>query len=214
MLRKLASALLAAAVVTLPLAAGVGSLAVAQSAQAAQSEAVRVRGSIVGFNDDTLTVKTREGQTVDIALAKGWTVSGVARAAVSDIKPGDFVGIASLPTEDGGNGALEVLIFPAALKGTGEGSYAWDLEPNSSMTNATVANAVTDVNGRSVTVSYHGNEKTFAIPETTPVVTFAPATEADLKPGAAVFINGEKDGAGAITAQRVVVGTNGVAPPM
>lgn len=214
MFPKLSSALVAAVVVAVPLAAGVSSLSLVQTAQAAQAEAVRVRGSIVGFNDDVLTVKTREGRTIEIALPKGSALSGVARAAVTDIKPGDYVGIASLPTDDGGNGALEVVIFPAALKGTGEGSYSWDLEPDSSMTNATVADAVTDVDGRTVTVSYHGNEKTFAIPESTPVVTLTSATEADLKPGAAVFINGEKDGAGAITAQRVVVGNNGVAPPM
>jgi hypothetical protein len=82
------------------------------------------------------------------------------------------------------------------------------------MTNATVADAVQDVKGRTVTVSYHGQKKRIAIPEGTPVVTFAPATEADLKPGAAVFVSGEKGAGGAITAQRVVVGTNGVAPPM
>jgi hypothetical protein len=201
----------ALALVGLPITAGIGSPALAQSAKA---EPIRVRGSIVSFNDKMLTVNTREGQTVNIALAQGWQVSSVARALVSDIKPGDFVGIASLPTKDGGDGALEVLIFPPALKGTGEGSYGWDLKPNSTMTNATVADAVKDVSGRTVTVSYHGKEKKIAIPERTPVVTFAPATEADLKPGAVVFIAGEKAAGGTITAQRVVVGTNGVVPPM
>jgi len=38
-------------------------------------------------------------------------VAGIVRAAITDIKPGDFVGIASLPKADG---ALEVLIFPPA----------------------------------------------------------------------------------------------------
>jgi hypothetical protein len=211
MLQRLIPALLAATVFSLPLAADIGSPAFAQSAKA---EPVRVRGSIVSFNGETLTVKTREGQTVNIALAQGWMMSSVSRAAVSDIKPGDYVGIASLPTKDGGDGALEVLIFPPALKGAGEGSFGWDLKPNSTMTNATVADAVKGVNDRTVTVSYHGKEKKIAIPEGTPVVTFAPATQADLKSGAVVFITGEQGAGGAITAQRVVVGANGVAPPM
>ena len=211
MLRKLVPALLAAVFLGLPLAAGLDSPAFAQSAKA---ESIRVRGSIVNFRDRTLTVKTREGETVNVGLAPGWMVSSVARAAITDIKPGDFVGIASLPTKDGGDGALEVLIFPPALKGTGEGSYGWDLKPNSTMTNATVADAVKSVNGRTVTVAYHGNEKKIAIPDATPVVTFAPATENDLKSGAVVFIPAEKAADGAITAQRVVVGTNGVVPPM
>jgi hypothetical protein len=210
MLRKFVPALLAVAV-SLPFTAGLGFPAFAENAK---GEPIRVRGAIVSFSGEALKVKTREGQTVDIALAEGWMVSSVARAALSDIKPGDYVGIASLPTKDGGDGALEVLIFPPALKGTGEGSFGWDLKPNSTMTNATVADAVKDVNGGTVTVSYHGKEKKIAIPEGTPVVTFAPATKADLKPDAVVFISGTRDAGGAIAAQRVVVGTNGVVPPM
>jgi len=209
MLQKLTPALLAAAV-TLPLAAAV----TPAFAEGAKAERIQVRGAIAGFNGETLTVKTREGQTANIALAQGWMVSSVARAAVSDIKPGDYVGIASLPTQNGGDGALEVLIFPPALKGAGEGSFGWDLKPNSTMTNATVADAVKDVSGRTVTVSYHGKEKKIAIPDGTPVVTFAPATKADLKPDAVVFIPAEKAADGAISTHQVVVGTNGVVPPM
>ena len=106
-----------------------------------------------------MTVKTREGASTAIALATGVKVMAVAKASVEDIKPGDFVGIASLPKSKGGDGAVEVLIFPAAMKGTGEGSYGWDLKPNSTMTNATVADAVKDVDGHTVTVSYHGQQK-------------------------------------------------------
>lgn len=206
MLRKL----IAAAVITLPLAAGASSA----FAQSPKGEPIRVRGSIASFDGGTLSVKTREGQTATIALAQGGMVASVARAAVSDIKPGDYVGIASLPMKDGGDGALEVLIFPTALKGAGEGSFGWDLKPNSTMTNATVADAVKSVSGRTVTVSYHGKEKKIAIPDGTPVVTLAPATTADLKSGAVVFVSGEKAADGAITARQVVVGKNGVVPPM
>jgi len=116
-----------------------------------------VRGTVVSLDGSTLTVKTREGPASALALRSGWKVTGVAKASVEDIKPGDFVGIASLPTAAGGDGAVEVLVFPAALKGTGEGSYPWDLKPKTTMTNATVTNAVKDVDGRTVTLSYHGD---------------------------------------------------------
>lgn len=141
-------------------------------------------------------------------------VSGVARAAISDIKPGDYVGIASLPTKEGGDGALEVLIFPPALKGIGEGSYGWDLKPNSTMTNATVGDAVKSVNGSVVTVNYHGQEKKISIPNGTPVVTLAPATPADVQPGTAVFIPTQKNAAGMLSAGQLIVGKDGVVPPM
>lgn len=183
------------------------------SAEEKKAAPVHIRGSIVDYQGSTLKVKTREGETIDIALADDWKVAGVADAKVTDIKPGDFVGIASLPKAEGGDGALEVLIFPPAMKGTGEGSYGWDLKPNSSMTNATVADAVKGVDGRTVTVTYHGKEKKIAIPDGTPVVTIAGATKADLVPGAVVFITAEKAETGPV-AHQVVVGKNGVVPPM
>lgn len=175
---------------------------------------VNVRGKIVSFSANTLQVKSREGQTVSIALAEGFKVAGVTSASMADIKPGSFVGIASLPKADGGDGALEVLVFPPAMKGLGEGSYAWDLKPKSNMTNATVANAVQGVDGHSVTVSYHGKEKKIAIPEGTPIVTLGAASNADLKPDAVVFIPAMKDAKGKLVTQQVVVGNNGIVPPM
>jgi hypothetical protein len=103
-------------------AASVALLGVATLSPAQAAENVRVRGTIVGLDGSTLTVKTREGPNAAVALKPGWRVAGVAKASVEDIKPGDFVGIASLPTAAGGDGAVEVLVFPPAMKGTGEGS--------------------------------------------------------------------------------------------
>ena len=201
--------------VALGLSGIVSGALLATSAQAEDKKPaqIHVRGSIVNFAGSTLKVKTREGETVDVALADGWKVASVATANVTDIKPGDFVGIASMPKQGGGDGALEVLIFPPAMKGTGEGSYGWDLKPDSSMTNATVADAVKGVDGRTVSVTYHGKEKKIAIPEGTPVVTIAPATKDDLVTGAVVFITAEKAATGPV-AHQVVVGKNGVVPPM
>ncbi|ESZ27674.1 hypothetical protein [Mesorhizobium sp. L2C084A000] len=188
------------------------SLTGADAAQAA--DALRVRGTVVSFEPTLLTVKTRQGGTDAIKLKAGWKISGVANTSAKDIKQGDFLGIASVSKADGGSGALEVVVFPAALKGTGEGDRPWDLQPNSRMTNGTVAD-VTDISGRSVTLTYdNGQTKKISIPDTTPVVTFAPATPTDLKPGATVFVTAERGSDGALSASRIVVGNNGVVPPM
>jgi hypothetical protein len=191
----------------------VANFSTAAFAEDKKAAPIHVRGSIVDYQGSTLKVKTREGETVDVALADDWKVASVANAKVTDIKPGDFVGIASLPKTGGGDGALEVLIFPPAMKGLGEGSYGWDLKPDSSMTNATVADAVKGVEGRTVTVTYHGKEKKISIPDGTPVVTIAAASKDDLVTGAVVFITAEKAATGPI-AHQVVVGKNGVVPPM
>jgi hypothetical protein len=195
--------------------AGVAFLGIAALSPAQAAETVRVRGTIVGLEGSTLTVKTREGPDAKLMLKPGWKMAGVAKASLADIKPGDFVGIASLPTSAGGDGAVEVLVFPPAMKGTGEGSYPWDLKPKSTMTNATVTNAVKGVEGRTLDLSYSGGkEKKISVPDGVPVVTFGPATEADLKPGAAVFVPAQRGDDGALAAGFVVVGTNGIAPPM
>ena len=188
--------------------------AVVGAATAQAADAVRVRGVVVSAAGSTLTVKDRDGKTDAITLGDGWKISGVAKASSSDIKQGDFLGIASISKADGGSGALEVVIFPAALKGTGEGDRDWDLQPNSHMTNGTVAD-VTEIEGRTVTLTYdNGQKKQIAIPQTTPIVTFAPAKPADLAPGVAVFVNAERGGDGKLVASRVVVGNHGIAPPM
>jgi hypothetical protein len=185
-------------------------LAVSQTAYAQDAQRVRVRGAIESLKGDTLVVKTREGSDQTIALKSGWKVGGIKNASVEDIKPGDFVGVASAAKADGGDGALEVLIFPAAMKG----SRPWDLQPNSTMTNATVAKAVKAVDGHTITLTYEGKEKTISIADKTPIVTFAPAGKDDLKPGARVIVMGEKAADGSVSAAQVIVGTNGVVPPM
>lgn len=209
MSRKLHSRIFAALAATSILA-----LVSLQSAEAQDAQRVRVRGTIESISGDTLMVKTREGGEASIALKDGWKVGGITNASVDDIKAGDFVGVASLPSGTGPDGAIEVLIFPAAMKGTGEGNHPWDAKPNSSMTNATVSKAVKEVNGHTITLTYQGKEKTITIAEGTPIVTIAKATKDDVKAGAGVIVNAEKAADGSFSSAQVTVGLNGVIPPM
>lgn len=180
----------------------------------ASAENVRVRGTVSSLADNQLVVKSREGSTETIMLMQQWKVSAVKKASISDIKKGDFVGIASQKESGGGDDALEVLILPEALRGTGEGSYSWDLKPKSSMTNATVTNPVKNVNGGTVTVTYHGHDKKINISGSTPVVTLAPATPDDVKPGVTVFVPAVKSADGKLTTGYLIIGKDGVVPPM
>lgn len=195
---------------TVCLAAIAMTLAGAASAQTAPT--VRVRGTIESLSGSTLVVRAREGNSVSIRLNEGWGVSGIKAATIEDIKPGTFVGAASV-----GSGAdtkaIEVLVFPAGVK-SGEGSYGWDLLPESTMTNATVASTVQSVTGPVMTLAYPGGEKTIAITPETPIVTFAPAQKSDLVPGASVFVPAQAADDRTLSTARVVVGNNGIAPPM
>ena len=130
------------------------------------------------------------------------------------IKPGAFIGTATTTEPDSTLRSLEVVVFPEAMKGTGEGHYPWDLPGSSMMTNATVSNAIKGVEGQTVTVTYKGGEKKIQIPATVPVVTFVAATAADIKAGEPVFVPGQREADGSIHAGAVVLGKDGVVPPM
>jgi len=162
----------------------------------------------------TLKVKSREGPVVEVKLADGYTVVGVVNAALADIKAGAFVGTAALRQPDGTFRAQEVLIFPEAARGTGEGHRPWDLTPESTMTNATVDAVVDQVAGPVLTLKYSGGQVLVVVPRDAPIVTFSPGDAGLLRPGAAVFIPATKNADGTMTTNRVLVGKDGVVPPM
>lgn len=195
-----------------PLALAACLFAVTAVAQTAPP--TRIRGTIDALSGQTLTVTTRDGSKVDIMLNDPLTVATVKPLTLDDIKEGTYVGIASKTGADGKAEALEVLVFPDAMRGSGEGHYAWDLQPGSMMTNANVSAAVTGKTGRDLTLTYKDGTQQIAVPPSAPIVTFAPATRADLKPGAHVMFGATKNADGKLTASRVTVGTNGVNPPM
>jgi hypothetical protein len=183
----------------------------------AQTPAVkpeRIRGEIVSLDGDTLKVQRRNGETVGIEVKPAVAISALKAMNLSEIKPGSFVGTAATTGADGKLTALEVVVFPEAARGTGEGHYAWDLAPNSTMTNANVSAVVESTSGRDLTLSYKGGSNTVTVPANVPIVTFAPATRGDLMPGKKVFVVATPAEQGGFVAQRVVVEKDGVVPPM
>ena len=197
----------------LSLAAAVCLLAITAVAQTT-SPPTRIRGTIVSLTGQTLTVKTREGADADITLNDPLTVRTVKSLTLADIKQGSYVGIASKTGADGKAQALEVLVLPDAMRGAGEGHYAWDLQPGSMMTNANVTAVVEGKAGNDVTLTYKDGSQQIMVTPNTPIVAFAPATRSDLKPGAGVIFSATKDAEGKLRTGSVTVGTNGVNPPM
>ncbi|MFY9696240.1 MAG: hypothetical protein WA776_21090 [Xanthobacteraceae bacterium] len=185
------------------------------SALAQTPASVRVRGAIDSVNGSTLNVTTRDGAKATVKLADNATVVGVAKASLSDVKQGSFVGITAMPQPDGTQKAVEIHIFPEAMRGTGEGHRPWDLMPNSTMTNANVDSEVAVSDGQKLVLKYKDGEKTFIVPANAAVVTFVPSSAAALTPGAKIFVAaGTKQADGTVLAPRINVGVNGITPPM
>jgi hypothetical protein len=190
-------------------------LLIASIAWAQNPDIVRVRGTIASLDGQTLDVKGRDGAPIQVKLAEDVKVLAVDRKSMADVKQGVFVGITAMPLPDGTQKAVEIHIFPEALRGTGEGHRPWDLMPNSTMTNANIESAVASSDGQELVLKYKDGEKKFIVPANVEVVMFAPAAVADLKPGEKIFVvAGKKQADGSILAPSIVVGRNGVNPPM
>ena len=174
----------------------------------------RVRGTIEAVDGDVLAVKSRNGEDVKLRMTADVLVVGIIKIALSDIKVGSFVGATTVPGPDGGNNAVEVHVFPEAMRGTGEGSRPYDLRPNSTMTNATVEQTVAGNDGHTLMVKYKDGEKKVVVSPDTPVVTYVPGDKSDLKAGAKIiaFIKPLPDGS--FETSRISVGRDGLTPPM
>ncbi len=233
-------------------------LAAGQAAHAAPPPApVHIRGTVQSLKGQVLTVSSASGP-VRIILPKPIQVVSVIPSDRAHIKDGSFLGIASVPGASGTQQAREVVVFPESGRGTGEGSYAWDLAGggqskmtngkamHSRMTNGTAAmhsrmtngtvSASRMTNGTAVhsrmtngtvskgagsttlTLQYKSGAgmgaQTLTLPPNIPVVTFAPGQPAEIKPGAHVFVAGVRQPDGSYKSMRLLVGKDGLVPPM
>ena len=211
------------------------------AALAATGTPEHVRGTIESATANSVTVDTYANKPVTIALTGNTKYLKVEKSNLNKIEKGSFIGTA---TKDVGGMqvALEVVVFPPSMRGTGEGHYAWDKIPDttlsggaqtsSSMTNGSVSAVSTSVpkvnstmtNGdvaasqsqggvTHLVVTYKGGQQDVLVPPTAPIVTFRPGTKALVAKGSDVFIKATETGSG-LVANTVAVGVDGVKPPM
>jgi hypothetical protein len=190
-------------------------VAILATSAAANAQSVRLRGTIETVSGEGFTMRTREGEQANVRLKAPYQIGALVKAQLSDIKPGAFIGTAAAPGPDGTLKAMEVHIFPEALRGMGEGFRPFDLAPQSSMTNGNISALVDTVDGVKLTVTYKGGEQKIIIDEATPIVAVAVGGLGDIKPGAGVIVFASgKTTDGVYEAARLNVGRDGVKPPM
>src|SRR5437764_11076433 len=190
-------------------------VAFASTASAQQPPTVPIRGTIEAVDGPTLSIKSRDGSDVKVRVTDNVAVFGVTKTSLSEIKEGSYIGVTGMPQPDGTQKAIAVHIFPENQRGAAEGFRPWDRQPNSTMTNATVAQTVKGTDGQNITVKYKDGEKKVVVPPDAPIVTFVAGDKSELKPGAKIIIFGAtKKDDGMLEANRVNVGRDGIAPPM
>ena len=179
----------------------------------ASAEDVRIRGTIESVDGPVYLVKNRDGAEMKLTVTDNPLYVAIAPATMADIKPGMFVGSAGTMQPDGTQKAIEVHIFPESMRGTGEGHYDWDLNPNTKMTNANVEQTVAGVDGQTLSVKYKDGEKKLLVTPETVVVTYVPGNKEELKPGTKIFVGAAKKMPdGTLQTPRITYGRNGAGP--
>jgi hypothetical protein len=182
------------------------------SATSAQQQGVRVRGTIERVDGPTLVIKTRDGP-VNVSLTENAGVFGVVKGSLADVTPGAFVGIGAMPQPDGSQRAIQVTVFAEVQRGTGEGHRPWDRQPNSTMTNATVATTVAGVDGQVLSVKYRDGEKKIIVPPEATILRYEVGSRSELTPGANIaIISAVKKPDGNLETTRINVGRDGFVP--
>jgi hypothetical protein len=180
----------------------------ASSAVVLAQSNMRVRGTISSLDGDVLSVKSREGKDLKLHLTPDAQIAVAKKLALSDIKPGTYVGVTSVP-QGGKQVAKEVHLIPPAAP---SGHMDWDLVPGSKMTNANLQAAVAASGGNEITLKYKDGEQKNTVPNGTPIIGFDNGDRSALKKGETIWTNARVEGDGKLVTNRVQVSKGGVKP--
>ncbi|HWE74117.1 MAG TPA: hypothetical protein VG328_13210 [Stellaceae bacterium] len=178
---------------------------------APQGTPTNIRGKLVKVDGKNLTVKTREGQTVNVALTPDAGVRYMKKSKLGDIKQGDYLSILTVPGKDGKQHALDIHGLPARAP---EMQAPFDYASGSMMTNAHLQGVAKVKNGNVLTVTQKGSTSEVVVDSKTLIDTGVEGTASDLKAGKAVFLRATKGADGSLSANNVTVEKNGVKPVM
>jgi Domain of unknown function (DUF5666) len=187
-----------------------GLLALTSVAALAQTNNTNVRGTVTAFDGKMIAVAAREGKTIEVSLPESVNVSGTQAFTLADLQPGTVLGVTTIKRADGQLVAIDVRPIPPTAR---LGLSPFDLQPESTMTNAMLEGQVVSTNGAELTLNPgSGNPLKVLVPPGTPMSRAVPGKREDIKPGETIFIAARPDEQGKLVALRVQVSTNGAKP--
>jgi hypothetical protein len=205
-------------VITFAIVAALGT-----SLRAQQAEPDRIRGQITKVDGSSLALKTVKGATLRIEVPESAAIFGLTQARFADVDFGVYVGAVSVKLGDDIyspivrdslswlHKSFEFRVIDEKLRGIAVGHTKWDLTPDSVMTHGWID----DMEGRVVSIKYGPTEEEetdVEISRDTPVVKMSPGDRSLLKPGATVFVGGQKNGERSYSAVFIFVGKDGAVP--
>jgi hypothetical protein len=166
----------------------------------------RMRGTVAALNGDVLSVKTADGKNMEFQLDDKTTIVYTQPIELSEIKPGDFLGVTSAKRSDGTLSAFEIRRFP---KPVNPGHRPFDGRDDQTMTNASVSATVQSANARELTLTYEGGSQKVTVAPNALVSTLVPGDRSQLVPNAPIALTPEKAGEGKLLARNIQVSKPG-----
>lgn len=193
---------------------------IAQSIQTPNPDApIMLRGAVVSVSANQLVLKSDTG-TATVKLAQPFHFYVRAPSDLGQVKENSFIGVTTVKQPDGSERATEIHIFPAELRGVGEGSRMMTQSAGASrmtngnvsaprMTNGTASPSrmsngnVSRTNGSSLVVQYAGGSQHVTVPPNTPVSELKISPKA-LAAGDQVAVLAKKAADGSLTADKAI----------
>jgi len=163
-----------------------------------------VEGTIDSVAADVITVTAAAGSRTRVMTTPATRVLSREPARAEDISKGDFIGVAAKKDADGSLTAVDINIFPPALRGQIRESQ-FPMASGNIMTNAVVTEYVTAVAGRTLSLAYAGETATINVPPQATVHRLMLATLGDLKTGLRIVARGTANADGSISAAAITI---------
>jgi hypothetical protein len=176
---------------------------------AAQQQNVNIRGTISSFDGARLTIVAREGRVVTVAVPETVNVAATKAITIADLAPGTKLGVTTVQR---GDQLIAIDVRPIPPQAN-SGPSAYDLQPQSTMTNAVLEGTMQGAAGGSeLTLNYGSGTARVLVPPGTPMSQAIPGARSDLKVGETVFVSARREGEDTFTAVRLQVSKDGVKP--
>jgi hypothetical protein len=164
----------------------VASLLTPATLQAAPAPGVS-EGTISALDASTLTVATRSGAQVRVAVTAETRIIRRQPARFDQIRPRDFVGVSARKESDGSLTAVAINIFPPEFKGrVREGQFP--MESGNLMTNAVVFQNVRRIEGRTLYLQFPEGTAVINVPRDAEISRLTQVRLGDLRVGMRVTV--------------------------
>jgi hypothetical protein len=173
---------------------GLAAALMSVSALAQGTGGFAVSGSVTEVTATSISITPEGGGApVVFKLAPNYLVVQNKPATLADIKPDDFVASAAVHGTDGKLHSTELRIFPAAMRGLGEGQRPMNDARAQVMTNAVVTGTALADGSNHLKVKFQGGESELTVDPGIPVTRIGTVDRSLVRPGAHVRVQGVRN---------------------